>query len=123
MHPKDLERVKKDDNWLNRFLMHHENNQTEALKMLWETVEWRKEFGTNGEYYLSILCELHKLYFTEINDKVKMDIIVQGGFFPHGHDKDGSTLFVFKCKKYTKGAHDMIELKRCVVYWFERLER
>ncbi|XP_044270379.1 motile sperm domain-containing protein 2-like [Tribolium madens] len=106
VHPKDLERVKKDDNWVNRFLLQHDNNQTEALNMMWETLTWRKEFNVN-----------------EINDHVKMDIIVQGGFFPHGHDKDGCSLFVFKCKKYVKGTHNMDDLKRCVVYWFERLER
>jgi hypothetical protein len=106
IHPKDLERVKKDDNWLNRFLLHVDSNQTEALNMMWETVTWRKDFKVN-----------------EVNDNVKMDIIVQGGFFPTGCDKDGCSLFIFKCKKYVKGTHNMDDLKRCVVYWFERLER
>lgn len=48
IHPADLERVKGSDSWLRRFLLHHDLNQKEALKMLWETVEWRKEFQTNG---------------------------------------------------------------------------
>jgi hypothetical protein len=48
IHPKDLERVKKDDNWLNRFLLHVDSNQTEALNMMWETVTWRKDFKVNG---------------------------------------------------------------------------
>lgn len=43
--------------------------------------------------------------------------------FPHGRDKDGCTLFIFKCKKHVKGQLEFEELKRCVIYWLERLER
>lgn len=43
--------------------------------------------------------------------------------FPHNKDKDGRTLLIFKCKNYLKGQNDMEEVKRCIVYWFERLER
>lgn len=48
IHPKDLNRVKNDDFWLERFLKHSKADQTKALNMLWGSVNWRKEFGTNG---------------------------------------------------------------------------
>lgn len=52
-----------------------------------------------------------------------MENLIDGGFFPHGRDIDGSLLFIFKCKKHVKGAKDINEVKRCVVYWMERIER
>lgn len=48
MHPKDLERVKKDDFWLERFLMHHRGDAEKAHEMLWSAVTWRKEKNING---------------------------------------------------------------------------
>lgn len=48
MHPQDLNRIKKNDEWVRRFLLHHDLDPTESLKMMWETCEWRKKFGTNG---------------------------------------------------------------------------
>lgn len=64
------------------------------------------------------------LIFVEINESnIRMDYIYEGAFFPEGRDKDGCKLFILKCKKHTKGTKDFEELQRCVVYWFERLER
>lgn len=48
VHPADLERIKSSDDWIKRFLMHHDCDQKEALNMLWETVKWRRDFKTNG---------------------------------------------------------------------------
>lgn len=48
VHPDDLERVKSGDDWLRRFLLHHDAAEKEALAMLLEAVQWRKEFKTNG---------------------------------------------------------------------------
>lgn len=107
IHPKDLSRVKTDDHWLRRFIAHSENDVTATLNMMWTALTWRKEQGAN-----------------EINENnVKMELLIKGAFFPHGKDINGKTLFVFKCKMHSKGAVDMDELKRCVIYWFERMER
>ncbi|XP_017780171.1 PREDICTED: motile sperm domain-containing protein 2-like [Nicrophorus vespilloides] len=107
VHPADLARAKNDDNWLKRFLMHHDGDQQLALNMMWDVMEWRKTFGTND--------------ITE--STVKMDYLVDGGFFSRGRDKDGAAIFIFKCKKHTKGSKNSDDLKRLVVYWIERLER
>ncbi|CAH0547264.1 unnamed protein product [Brassicogethes aeneus] len=107
IHPKDLDRIKTSNHWLERFLKHNEGNQKQTIGMMWECLKWRKDFNTN-----------------EISeDNIKKEILVQGGFFPHGKDKDGCTIFVFKCIKHKKGVNDLDEIKRCVIYWFERLER
>lgn len=52
-----------------------------------------------------------------------MDFLKEGVLFAHGKDKDGCTLFIFKCRKHQKGQKDFEEIKRCVIYWLERLER
>ncbi|XP_048515667.1 motile sperm domain-containing protein 2-like isoform X2 [Athalia rosae] len=75
--------------------------------MLWESCEWRKKFGCND--------------ITENN--VRRDYLEEGAFFGHSKDKDGKTLLIFKSKLHNKGTKDAAELHRCVVYWFERLER
>nr|CAH7753987.1 unnamed protein product [Callosobruchus chinensis] len=107
VHPKDLERVKTSDDWLRRFILHQESDVKKALEMLWTSVKWRKDNNVN-----------------DINESnVRMDILCSGGFFPHGADIDGCMLLVFKCKKHTKGVTKMEELQKCIIYWFERVER
>lgn len=54
---------------------------------------------------------------------MRKDYLIEGGFFPFGKDKDGCTMLVFKCKKHVKGARDIEEVKRAVIYWLERLEK
>ncbi|XP_069671502.1 motile sperm domain-containing protein 2-like [Periplaneta americana] len=106
-HPADLNRVKNSEDWLRRFLLHTELDMQLALQLLWEACEWRKKFGTN-----------------DINESnVRLEYLQDGSFFAHNKDKDGKILLIFKSKKHVKGQRDMEDLKRCVVYWFERLER
>ncbi|CAH1155749.1 unnamed protein product [Phaedon cochleariae] len=107
VHPNDLERVKTSDDWLQRFLLHNDGDQTLALKMLWTSVTWRLENNVN---------ELSE-------SKCKMELLCSGAFYPFGADIDGCVLLVFKCKKHVKGAVEMAEIKKCILYWFERIER
>ncbi|XP_058805543.1 motile sperm domain-containing protein 2-like [Phymastichus coffea] len=106
-HPADINRINSGNDWLRRFLEHTESNLQDALKMLWETCKWRRDFGTN-----------------DINENlVKREYLEDGVCFAYGHDKDGKKLFIIKSKLHTKGSRDFSELQRCIVYWFERLER
>ncbi|XP_066154921.1 motile sperm domain-containing protein 2-like [Euwallacea fornicatus] len=107
VHSKDYQRVQTDDHWLRRFIAHSENNIPAAVKMMWTSLNWRKEQQVND--------------IKESN--IKMDIIIKGAFFPYGEDIDGKTLLIFKCKLHSKGGVNMDELKRCIIYWFERTER
>lgn len=106
-HPADIARIKDTDDWLNRFLEHNDCNVQESLSMLWESCSWRRKFGTND------IAE----------DNVRRDYLEDGSCFSYGKDKDGKRLFVIKSKLHVKGAKDFHELQRCIVYWFERLER
>jgi len=86
--------------------------------------------GDSGKYpCLDLVIILQLLIFliysiSEINESnVRLDYLQDGSLFAHNKDKDGKILLIFKSKKHVKGQRDMEELKRCVVYWFERLER
>lgn len=106
-HAVDLAKIKNTDDWLRRFLLHCELDSNQALQMLWDTCEWRSKFGTN-----------------EINENtVRREYLEDGSLFVRNRDIDGRSLLIFNCKKHVKGQRDMDDLKRCVVYWFERLER
>lgn len=48
-HPKDIERVKSTNIWLQRFLEQHDLDHKAAFDMLWDTCIWRKTFGANGQ--------------------------------------------------------------------------
>ncbi|KAF6200830.1 hypothetical protein GE061_005277, partial [Apolygus lucorum] len=106
-HPKDLSRINSDDSWLRRFLVHHDLDKKEALNMVMETCEWRKVNKVN-----------------DLNENtVNREYLASGSLFIHSKDKDGKPLFIFKCAKHVKGQKDFEELKKCVIYWFERAER
>lgn len=47
-HPKDIERIKSTDIWLQRFLEQEDLKPDASLEMLWNSCTWRKEFGANG---------------------------------------------------------------------------
>ncbi|KAL1456872.1 hypothetical protein WDU94_001562 [Cyamophila willieti] len=106
-HKNDIHRISANDNWLTRFLIHHDESIQDALGMLWDTLVWRKENTVN-----------------DINEStVNMNFIKDGSMFIHGQDIDGKVLLIFKCKTHIKGQKDWEENKRCIIYWFERAER
>ena len=47
-HPNDLERVKKDSNWLRAFYKHSIANNEKTVAMAHDVLSWRKEFEANG---------------------------------------------------------------------------
>lgn len=105
-HPLDLERAK-DERYLRRILKHTDNDPKLALDMLWDICTWRKSSGAN-----------------EINESnIRMDYVNEGAFFPRGRDVDGCILLVVKSKKHVKGTKDFEEIKKIIIYWFDRLER
>ncbi|KAF2362908.1 CRAL-TRIO lipid binding domain [Trinorchestia longiramus] len=105
--PRDVKRLTVDDDYVRRFLMHHDNDQALALEMVIDTFKWRKEMGVND------------LTPEKLNKKL-FDI---GHLFPHNRDKDGFRILIFLVSKHTKGVYDMEDLKRLFIYWMERLER
>lgn len=54
---------------------------------------------------------------------MKREYLEEGSCYGYGKDKDGKKLLVIKLKLHVKGVKDFAELQRCIIYWFERLER
>lgn len=105
-HPLDLERSK-DDKYLKRVLIHCEKDAKSASDMLWDICTWRKSNSVN-----------------DLNENtVRMDYIKEGMFFPRGRDLDGCLMLILKSKMHVKGQKDYEELKKIMIYWFDRLER
>ncbi|CAK1554274.1 unnamed protein product [Leptosia nina] len=105
-HQLDLDRVK-DDKYLRRVLKHNEEDPKEAFNMLWDIFTWRKTVGAN-----------------DINEKtIKMEYVDEGIIFPHSRDVDGCLLLIIKSKKHVKGTKDFEEIKKIIIYWFDRMER
>ncbi|XP_013137615.1 PREDICTED: motile sperm domain-containing protein 2-like [Papilio polytes] len=105
-HPLDLDRVK-DEKYLRRVLKHVDNDIKLAVDMLWDIFTWRKSVGAN-----------------EINESnIRMDYINEGVFFPRGRDIDGCLLLIIKSKMHVKGQKDFEEIKKAIIYWFDRIER
>jgi len=106
-HPKDVERLKNDRQWVRRFLVHHDMDKDKAFNMVMETLKWRQKFGANDVNH------------TNIN----LQIVCSGTMFPYCKDKDGKPLFIFKAKNTVKGTYKAEDLQRVLVYWFDRLEK
>jgi hypothetical protein len=53
-HPKDMQRLKTDDNWLVNFLDFNDFNIDKSLKQFWSTLEWRQKHEINGEKFDSV---------------------------------------------------------------------
>lgn len=105
-HPLDLEKVK-DERYINRIIAHSENDAKESADMLWNILTWRKTVGAN-----------------EINEtNIRQDYMNEGMFFPRGRDVDGCLLLIVKSKNHVKGQKDMEEIKKIIIYWFDRIER
>ncbi|CAG4952817.1 unnamed protein product [Parnassius apollo] len=105
-HPLDLDRLK-DDKYIRRVLIHVENDAKQAADMLWDIFTWRKSVNAN-----------------DINESnIRLDYVKEGIFFPRGRDVDGCLLLIIKSKKHIKGQKDFEEIKKAIIYWFDRIER
>jgi CRAL/TRIO domain len=68
------------------------------------------------------------MFFSWVADvKIEMfshtPFLDEGGLFVRNRDKDGKIMLIFRVKTHAKGQHNMDDLKKFVIYWFERLER
>lgn len=99
--------MKDNDVWLGKFLDQVDFNFQDASNMLWNTLNWRKNFGAN-----------------EMDEtKIRMDYIDTAALFAHNKDVDGKTLLLVRSKNHLKGSKDMNELIKILVYWIERIQR
>ncbi|KAH8239084.1 hypothetical protein KR032_000502 [Drosophila birchii] len=105
-HTIDIDRIRNDHVWLQRFLEMHDLDMDTSFNKLWETCEWRRSYGAND------------LQETQLNQ----EYLKEGSVFVHGTDVDGKPLLVFRVNLHNK-AKNLDELIRIVVYWVERTQR
>ncbi|XP_069165247.1 motile sperm domain-containing protein 2-like [Procambarus clarkii] len=105
--PQDVNRIRNDDKYIRRFLMHHDNDQKLALEMVMETLKWRYENQCN----------------TITVESIPPEFFAKGAMYAHNRDKDGCKMLIFAVRHHQKGVLDMDLLKKFFIYWLERLER
>ncbi|KAH8300752.1 hypothetical protein KR059_001805 [Drosophila kikkawai] len=105
-HAIDIDRIRNDHVWLQRFLEMHDLDMDASLSKLWETCVWRQSYGAND--------------LTE--SQLNQEYLKEGSVFVHSSDVDGKPLLVFRVSLHNK-SKNLDELIRIVVYWVERTQR
>ncbi|XP_051938529.1 motile sperm domain-containing protein 2 [Hippocampus zosterae] len=101
---RDVDRLLKDNSMVEGYLMWRLYVVDDALKMIDESFQWRKEYGVND------LSE----------SSIPRWMFETGAVFLHGYDKEGNKLFWFKVKLHVKDAKTIIDKKKYVAFWLER---
>ncbi|XP_050742801.1 motile sperm domain-containing protein 2 isoform X2 [Drosophila biarmipes] len=105
-HPTDIDRIRNDHLWLQRFLEMHDHDMEASFSKLWDTCVWRQSYGAND------------LEPSQLNQ----EYLNEGSVFVHSSDVDGKPLLIFRVKLHSK-SKNLDELIRIVVYWVERTQR
>ncbi|XP_029348739.1 motile sperm domain-containing protein 2 [Echeneis naucrates] len=101
---RDVERLQKDDAVVEGYLTWRLYVVDDALKMIDESLQWRKEFGVN-----------------DISEStIPKWMFESGSVYLHGYDKEGNKLFWFKVKQHIKDAKTILDKKKYVAFWLER---
>ncbi|XP_061547377.1 motile sperm domain-containing protein 2 isoform X1 [Phycodurus eques] len=101
---RDVDRLQKDNSMVEGYLMWRLYVVDDALKMIDESFQWRKEYGIND------LSE----------SSIPRWMFETGAVFLHGYDKEGNKLFWFKVKLHVKDAKAVIDKRKYVAFWLER---
>ncbi|XP_040912816.1 motile sperm domain-containing protein 2 [Toxotes jaculatrix] len=101
---RDVERLQTDDSLVEGYLTWRLYVVADALKMIDESFQWRKEFGVND--------------LTE--STIPRWMFETGAVYLHGYDKEGNKLFWFKVKLHVKDAKTTLDKKKYVAFWLER---
>ncbi|XP_056435788.1 motile sperm domain-containing protein 2 [Gadus chalcogrammus] len=101
---RDVDRLLKDDALVDSYLTWRNFVIDDALKMIDESFQWRKELGLND--------------LTE--SSIPRWMFDTGAVFLHGYDKEGNKLFWFKVKLHVKDTKTVVDKKKYVAFWLER---
>ncbi|XP_053561187.1 motile sperm domain-containing protein 2 [Bombina bombina] len=104
---RDVERLQSDDAWVESYLLWRHNVIDDTLKMIDESLKWRKDLAVNDLTESAI-------------PKWCFEI---GATFLHGYDKESNKLFWFKVKLHIRDAKTYADKKRCVAFWLERYNK
>ncbi|XP_053352780.1 motile sperm domain-containing protein 2 [Clarias gariepinus] len=101
---RDVERLLRDDALVQNYLTWRLFVVDDALKMIDESFQWRREFNVND--------------LTE--SSIPRWMFETGAVYLHGYDKEGNKLFWFRVKLHTKDGKTILDKKRYVAFWLER---
>ncbi|XP_051999108.1 motile sperm domain-containing protein 2-like isoform X1 [Xyrauchen texanus] len=102
--PRDVEKLLRDDALAEAYLTWRQFVVEDTLKMIDESLQWRKEFNVNDVTESSIPRWMFE----------------SGAVYLHGYDKEGNKLFWFKVKLHVKDTKTVLDKKRYVAFWLER---
>ncbi|XP_051564371.1 motile sperm domain-containing protein 2-like [Myxocyprinus asiaticus] len=102
--PRDVEKLFRDDALAEAYLTWRQFVVEDTLKMIDESLQWRKEFNVNDVTESSIPRWMFE----------------SGAVYLHGYDKEGNKLFWFKVKLHIKDTKTVLDKKRYVAFWLER---
>ncbi|XP_067116402.1 motile sperm domain-containing protein 2-like [Osmerus mordax] len=101
---RDVDRLLNDDALVDSYLDWRHYVLEDTLKMIDESLKWRKEFKLN-----------------DINESCIQNTLFESGVhYLHGYDKEGNKLFWFRVKLHVKDPRMLQERKRYVAFWLER---
>ncbi|XP_021177526.2 motile sperm domain-containing protein 2 [Fundulus heteroclitus] len=101
---RDVGRLEQDDALVEAYLTWRLYVVDDALKMIDESLLWRKEFGIN-----------------DVSEStVPRWMFESGAVYLHGYDKEGNKLFWFKVKLHVKDAKSVVDKKKYIAFWLER---
>lgn len=106
-HPKDLERLKKDNDWIKAFYRHSMEEVDTAICLVDEVFTWRKNNDINS------LLTPGKLPVNE-------ELFKKGLIFVKNEDINCIPMLHFIIKNHRKDACSQTELFRFISYFFER---
>ncbi|XP_072542794.1 motile sperm domain-containing protein 2 [Salminus brasiliensis] len=101
---RDVDRLLRDDALVDGYLTWRMFVVDDALKMIDESFQWRKEFNLND--------------LTE--NSIPRWMFETGAVYLHGYDKEGNKLFWFKVKLHIKDGKTILDKKRYVAFWLEQ---
>lgn len=102
----DLDRLRNDDHYCRRFILHKKGDFNLALAMVHESLKWRKSFGVKDVNQASIPIEFFQAK----------------AVFPYNTDKEGNPIIMILVRYHKKAPEFAEALRKFVIYWVELME-
>ncbi|CAF0743056.1 unnamed protein product [Brachionus calyciflorus] len=106
-HPKDIDRIKADSNWLRAFYKHSLMNSDRTVDMVNDVLKWRKDFNCNE------LLTPGKLPVPE-------ELFKKGALFKRNEDLQCNPLLHFVVKTHKKDQYPHEQVCRFIAFFFEK---
>lgn len=109
-HKLDLERLRKNNDWLKAFYKYAQENHERTVNMLDEVLIWRNEFGCND-------------LLVGDDFPVPEEMFKRGGMFVRNEDINCITMLHFLAKLHKKDMFPQANLFKFISYYFEKMYR